>query len=79
LALFLLAGIQKAIGLNPDVQTYWIPIITGILLIGSVLMPNLVTRYREARQINQKRGPARSSRDSSLTTAPGTKDEVKNA
>jgi rhamnose transport system permease protein len=72
LALFLLSGIQKAIGLNPDVPTYWIQIISGALLIGSVLVPNLLTRLRESRQINQRRGPARSSLDAPPTTAPGT-------
>jgi rhamnose transport system permease protein len=49
LALILLAGIQKALTLAEGVSSYWIQIVTGILLIGSVLGPNLVARAREAR------------------------------
>jgi rhamnose transport system permease protein len=48
LALILLAGIQKALTLAEGVSSYWIQIVTGILLIGSVLGPNLVSRAREA-------------------------------
>jgi rhamnose transport system permease protein len=49
LALILLGGIQKALTLANGVSSYWIQIVTGILLIGSVLGPNLVSRAREAR------------------------------
>jgi rhamnose transport system permease protein len=49
LALVLLGGIQKALTLAQGVSSYWIQIVTGILLIGSVLGPNLVARAREAR------------------------------
>ena len=44
LALLLLAGIQKALTLSPDISTAWIQIVAGALLIGSVLGPNLVHR-----------------------------------
>lgn len=69
LALFLLTGIQKAITLNPDVQTYWVQIVTGILLIGSVLAPNLAARFKEARQIQRKSRPPRPSGSPSTTRA----------
>lgn len=72
LALFLLSGIQKAISLNPDVPTYWIQIVTGILLIGSVLVPNIAARYREARQINRRGRPTRPSGPVSSTTTART-------
>jgi rhamnose transport system permease protein len=49
LALVLLAGIQKALTLSETISSYWIQIVTGALLIGSVLGPNLVVRAREAR------------------------------
>jgi rhamnose transport system permease protein len=49
LALVLLGGIQKAINLNGSIPSYWIQIVTGVLLIGSVLGPNLVQRARQAR------------------------------
>jgi rhamnose transport system permease protein len=49
LALVLLGGIQKAINLNGSIASYWIQIVTGVLLIGSVLGPNLVQRARQAR------------------------------
>jgi rhamnose transport system permease protein len=50
LALFLLGGIQKALTLDPDISSYWVQIVTGVLLIGSVLGPNLVRRIVEARR-----------------------------
>lgn len=71
LALFLLSGIQKAITLNPDVQTYWVQIVTGILLIGSVLAPNLAARFRESRQISRRGRPPRSGRPAASTTPAG--------
>ena len=49
LALALLGEIQKALTLAEGISTYWIQIVIGSLLIGSVLVPNLVTRVREAR------------------------------
>jgi len=49
LALVLLGGIQKALTLAEGVSSYWIQIVTGTLLIVSVLGPNLVSRAREAR------------------------------
>ena len=49
LALLLLGGIQKALLLSESISSYWIQIVTGVLLIGSVLGPNLVQRARTAR------------------------------
>jgi rhamnose transport system permease protein len=68
LALFLLGGIQKALTLSESISTYWIQIVTGTLLIGSVLGPNLVARAREARaHASRSRGrwPSRPSGTSS--------------
>jgi rhamnose transport system permease protein len=50
LALFLLGGIQKALQLSESISSYWIQIVTGALLVGSVLGPNLVRRAAEARR-----------------------------
>lgn len=49
LAVILLGAIQKALLLADGVSSYWIQIVTGVLLVGSVLGPNLVVRAREAR------------------------------
>lgn len=49
LALALLGGIQKALTLAEGISSYWVQIVIGVLLIGSVLGPNLVSRAREAR------------------------------
>ena len=49
LALLLLGGIQKALTLAEGISSYWVQIVIGTLLIGSVLGPNLVIRAREAR------------------------------
>jgi rhamnose transport system permease protein len=49
LALVLLGGIQKALNLVETGSSYWIQIATGVLLIGSVLGPNLARRARDAR------------------------------
>ena len=49
LALVLLGGIQKALTLAQGISFYWVQIVTGVLLVGSVLGPNLVARAREAR------------------------------
>src|SRR3954451_18125530 len=50
LALLLLGGIQKAILLSDSISSYWIQIVTGALLVGSVLGPNLARRVAEARR-----------------------------
>ena len=50
LALFLLGGIQKALLLSQSISSYWIQIVTGTLLVGSVLGPNLARRVAEARR-----------------------------
>jgi rhamnose transport system permease protein len=50
LALFLLGGMQKAILLSDSISSYWIQIVTGILLVGSVLGPNVARRVTEARR-----------------------------
>jgi rhamnose transport system permease protein len=58
LALFLLGAIQKALTLAPDVSSFWVQIVTGVLLIVSVLGPNLLARAREARAgAHAGRGP----------------------
>jgi rhamnose transport system permease protein len=49
LALVLLGGIQKALTLAEGISSYWVQIVIGVLLIGSVLGPNVVARVREAR------------------------------
>lgn len=49
LALALLGGIQKSLTLAEGISSYWVQIVIGALLIGSVLGPNLVRRAREAR------------------------------
>lgn len=57
LALALIGGIQKALQLSENISTYWVQIVIGALLIGSVLGPNLVQRAREARShANRSRG-----------------------
>jgi rhamnose transport system permease protein len=64
LALLLLGGIQKALLLSESISSYWIQIVTGVLLIGSVLGPNLVQRARAARaHSSRQRGvwPSRSA------------------
>jgi rhamnose transport system permease protein len=63
LALLLLGGIQKALSLSESISSYWIQIVTGALLILSVLVPNLVVRAREARSHasrGRRQWPARS-------------------
>lgn len=68
LALVLLGGIQKALTLSESITSYWIQIVTGALLIGSVLGPNLAVRLREARSHQSRsRGwwPSRSAGPSS--------------
>jgi rhamnose transport system permease protein len=48
LALVLLGGLRNALTLG-QISQEWVTIVTGLLLIGSVLAPNLVRRVREAR------------------------------
>jgi rhamnose transport system permease protein len=50
LALVLLGGIQKALTLSESISSYWIQIVTGALLVGSVLGPNIARRIGEARR-----------------------------
>jgi rhamnose transport system permease protein len=50
LALFLLGGIQKALLLSESISSYWIQIVTGALLVGSVLGPNVARRVADARR-----------------------------
>ena len=50
LALFLLGAIQKALTLSESISSYWIQIVTGALLVGSVLGPNVGRRVSEARR-----------------------------
>jgi rhamnose transport system permease protein len=50
LALFLLGGIQKALLLSESISSYWVQIVTGALLVGSVLGPNLARRVADARR-----------------------------
>ena len=50
LALLLLGSIQKALLLSESISSYWVQIVTGALLIGSVLGPNLARRAAEARR-----------------------------
>jgi rhamnose transport system permease protein len=57
LALFLLGGIQKALLLSETISSYWIQIVTGVLLVGSVLGPNLARRATEARRSRSSQQP----------------------
>ena len=57
LALFLLGAIQKAILLSESISSYWIQIVTGALLVGSVLGPNLARRARESRRRHAHQHP----------------------
>jgi rhamnose transport system permease protein len=50
LALLLLGAIQKALLLSESISSYWIQIVTGVLLVGSVLGPNVARRMTEARR-----------------------------
>jgi rhamnose transport system permease protein len=50
LALLLLGGIQKAILLSQSISSYWVQIVTGTLLVVSVLGPNIARRIGEARR-----------------------------
>jgi rhamnose transport system permease protein len=50
LALCLLGGIQKALLLSESISSYWIQIVTGLLLVASVLGPNIARRVLAARR-----------------------------
>ncbi len=72
LALILLGGIQKALNLDPDISTYWVNIVFGFLLVGSVLGPNLAARFREARRITTRGSrPPRPGRPAAPQSGPG--------
>jgi rhamnose transport system permease protein len=57
LALFLLGGIQKALLLSENISSYWIQIVTGALLVGSVLGPNIARRVAELRRRRSSQHP----------------------
>jgi rhamnose transport system permease protein len=57
LALLLLGGIQKALLLSESISSYWIQIVTGILLVGSVLGPNIARRVSETRRRRSSQNP----------------------
>jgi rhamnose transport system permease protein len=57
LALLLLGSIQKALLLSESISSYWIQIVTGVLLVGSVLGPNLARRAAEARRRRSRLHP----------------------
>jgi rhamnose transport system permease protein len=62
LALLLLGGIQKALLLSQSLSSYWIQIVTGTLLVGSVLGPNIARRVTEARRRRSGQRPEEGSR-----------------
>ena len=57
LALLLLGGIQKALLLSESISSYWIQIVTGTLLVASVLGPNLTRRVAEFRRRRSRQHP----------------------
>jgi rhamnose transport system permease protein len=57
LALLLLGSIQKALLLSESISSYWVQIVTGALLIGSVLGPNLARRAAEVRRRRSRLHP----------------------
>ena len=61
LALLLLGGIQKALLLSESISSYWIQIVTGVLLVGSVLGPNLARRVSEIRRRRSSQRPEEGS------------------
>ena len=61
LALFLLGGLQKALLLSDSISSYWIQIVTGALLVGSVLGPNVARRVSEARRRSSSHTPEEGS------------------
>jgi rhamnose transport system permease protein len=70
LALLLLGGIQKALLLSESISSYWIQIVTGALLVGSVLGPNLVQRARAARAHSSRQRGVWPSRSAAQRTPP---------
>lgn len=75
LAVFLLGAIQKALLLADGVSSYWIQIVTGTLLVVSVLGPNLVVRAREARaRATRSRAPG-AARAATTTTKPHKEED----
>jgi rhamnose transport system permease protein len=75
LAVVLLGSIQKALLLAQGVSSYWIQIVTGTLLVGSVLGPNLVVRAREARaRASRSRAPG-AARAATPTTTPRKEED----
>jgi rhamnose transport system permease protein len=70
LALLLLGGIQKALLLSESISSYWIQIVTGALLVGSVLGPNLVQRARAARAHSSRQRGVWPSRPAAQRTPP---------
>jgi rhamnose transport system permease protein len=75
LAVVLLGAIQKALLLANGVSSYWIQIVTGALLVGSVLGPNLVVRAREARaRTTRSRAPG-AARAAATTTTPHKEED----
>lgn len=62
LALVLLGGIQKALLLSDSISSYWIQIVTGALLVGSVLGPNIARRVSEARRRRSRQHPEEGSK-----------------
>ena len=62
LALLLLGGIQKALLLSESISSYWIQIVTGILLVGSVLGPNIARRVSETRRRRSSQRPEEGSK-----------------
>jgi rhamnose transport system permease protein len=69
LAVFLLGGIRNALTLG-EVSQEWVTIVTGCLLIGSVLGPNLVRRARAARPRRTHDRGAWPPRSGSATPGP---------
>jgi rhamnose transport system permease protein len=61
LALLLLGGIQKALLISQSISSYWIQIVTGVLLVGSVLGPNVARRVSEARRRSSSHSPEEGS------------------
>ena len=77
LALILLGAIQKALTLANGVSSYWIQIVDGILLVGSVLVPNLLARAREYRaHAGSSSRALRPVRAATTTTGPRKEEEA---
>jgi rhamnose transport system permease protein len=76
LAVILLGAIQKALLLANGVSSYWIQIVEGALLVGSVLGPNLVVRAREARaRATRARGSGAPRVANTTTTMPHKEED----